>query len=102
MVRLSIQHLKLARYDIQEVNLSLYYSLRIIPSGVFRPLSSLEMLVLDNNFLSTLSLSGVDGLGNLQVPQVFVACTYQILIENQYFMFCALLFGRNWNHFNVR
>lgn len=75
------------------MNLSLYYSLRIIPSGVFRPLGSLEMLVLDNNFLSTLSLSGVDGLGNLQVPQVFVACTYQILIGNQYFMFVLCCLG---------
>lgn len=85
---------------MQEVNLFLYYSLRIIPSGVFRPLSSLEMLVLDNNFLSTLNLSAVDGLGNLQVPQVFVACAHQILIESHYFIikFCALLFGRNWNH----
>lgn len=42
-------------------------SLRTIPAWAFRPLVSLEMLVLDNNFLSTLSSSTLDGLRNLQV-----------------------------------
>lgn len=42
-------------------------SLKTIPAGAFRPLRSLEMLVLDNNLLSTLSTSALDGLDNLQV-----------------------------------
>lgn len=54
--------------EVNEGNLSLHFSLKTIPAGAFRPLRSLEMLVLDNNLLSTLSLSAVDGLGNLQVP----------------------------------
>lgn len=54
--------------EVNEGNLSLHSSLKTIPAGAFRPLRSLEMLVLDNNLLSTLSLSAVDGLGNLQVP----------------------------------
>lgn len=42
-------------------------SLKTIPSGAFKPLQSLEMLVLDNNLLSTLTLTALDGLSNLQV-----------------------------------
>lgn len=50
-----------------KVYIYLFPSLRTIPAGAFRSLVSLEMLVLDNNFLSTLSLSTLAGLGNLQV-----------------------------------
>ncbi|CAG5950255.1 unnamed protein product [Menidia menidia] len=40
--------------------------MKTVPSGAFRPLRSLEMLVLDNNFLSSMSQSALDGLRNLQ------------------------------------
>lgn len=55
-------------------------SLKNIPAGAFRPLTSLEMLVLDNNLLSTLSRSALDGLGSLQVTGLVpcvrpVSCT---------------------------
>uniref|UniRef100_A0A672G9S5 LRRNT domain-containing protein n=1 Tax=Salarias fasciatus TaxID=181472 RepID=A0A672G9S5_SALFA len=36
--------------------------LKTLPAGVFRPLRSLEMLVLDNNFLSTLTASALEAL----------------------------------------
>lgn len=52
---------------VLDFNVHLGSSLRTIPAGAFRPLVSLEMLVLDNNFLSTLSLSTLEGLRNLQV-----------------------------------
>lgn len=42
-------------------------SLKTVPAGVFKPLRSLEMLVLDNNLLTTLSPTVLDGLTNLKV-----------------------------------
>jgi len=47
--------------------LCLLSSLKRLPPGVFRSLSSLEMLVLDTNLLSSLSSSALQGLSQLQV-----------------------------------